>query len=109
MTITQLQLFTPSGQTNQIFIYHVVNLVNEAYSKTQFHLHISEAEVQACQISKTCYIAFESDLTYLINLGVADIRVLTVHHDARGLGLRLRLIAHTEAEAIGQDAKTVWL
>ena len=119
MTKLLIRLPTPSEQTSQSFIHHVVKLVNEAYASTESNLYkpgqlrTNDAEVQAWLASRTLHLAFSPDTAYPIgsvrvykvDARVADIGILTVHRDARALGLGQQLVAHAEAIAVEQGAE----
>jgi GNAT superfamily N-acetyltransferase len=119
MTIIEIRLPTASEQTSQHFIAHIVNLVNEAYASTESNLYkpgklrTNNAEVQTWLESETLHLAFKPDSVYPIgsvrvykvDATVADVGILTVHRDARALGLGRRLVAHAEAVAIKQGAR----
>jgi GNAT superfamily N-acetyltransferase len=106
MSTIQIRLPTPSEQTNQQFIHHVVKLVNEAYAGTEssFYkpgaLRTNSVEVHNWLTSGHFYLAFKPD---------PEIGILTVIRDARVLGLGRKLMAHAEEVASAEGAKTARL
>lgn len=123
MTPIQIRLPTPSEQSSHLFVQHVTTLINAAYAETESSLYkrgqqrTNNAEVRAWLASKTFHLAFKPDSSYpvgsvrlhKIDATVSDIGILTVHPDARALGLGRHLIAHAEMVAIEQGAKTMRL
>jgi GNAT superfamily N-acetyltransferase len=115
----QIRLPTPSEQTSQPFIPHIVKLVNEAYASTESNLYkpsklrTDDAEVQTWLASQTLHLAFKPDSiypigsvrVYKVDATVSDVGILTVHRDARALGLGRKLVAYAEAVAVKQGAK----
>lgn len=109
----QIRLPTPTEATSLPFITHIVNLVNEAYASTESSLYkpgklrTNAAEVQSWLETKTLYLAFTPESaypigsvrTYKIDATVSDVGILTVHRDARALGLGRKLVAHAEMVA----------
>jgi GNAT superfamily N-acetyltransferase len=123
MSTIQIRLPTPSEQTNQQFIHHVVTLVNEAYAGTEssFYrpgaLRTNDTEVHNWLISGHFYLAFKPDSNYPIGSvrvhkldpSVTEIGILTVNRDARAFGLGRKLMAHAEEVASAEGAKTARL
>ena len=119
----QIRLPTPTEQTSLPFITHIVHQVNEAYASTESNLYkpgklrTNATEVQSWLETKTLYLAFTPDSpypigsvrTYKIDATVSDVGILTVHRDARALGLGRKLVAHAEMVAIEQGARTARL
>ena len=119
----EIRLPTPQEQTSPPFINHIVHLVNEAYASTESNLYkpgklrTNATEVQSWLETKTLYLAFTSDSehpigsvrTYKIDATVSDVGILTVHRDARVLGLGRKLVAHAEAVAVEGGARTTRL
>ena len=115
----QIRLPTLTEQTSQPFINHIVHLVNEAYASTESNLYkpgklrTNVPEVQSWLETKTLYLAFTSDSaypigsvrTYKIDATVSDVGILTVHRDARALGLGRKLVAHAEMVAVEGGAR----
>lgn len=114
----QIRLPTPSEQNNPAFIQSVTTLINEAYGETESKLYkpgqkrTNAAEVRKWLASGHFYLAFSPSATYPIGSvnvpkiepGVSDLGVLTVHRDARSMGLGRRLIAHAEGVAIADGS-----
>lgn len=123
MTQIQIRLPTPTEQNSLPFITHIVHLVNEAYASTESNIYkpgklrTNATEVQSWLETKTLYLAFTPDSalpigtvrTYKIDATVSDVGILTVHHDARALGLGRRLVAHAEMVAMRGGARTARL
>ncbi|KAM0704624.1 hypothetical protein Q7P35_008858 [Cladosporium inversicolor] len=125
MTTTpiQIRLPTPQEQHSQPFVTHIVHLVNEAYASTESNLYkpgklrTNAAELQSWLETKTLYLAFTPELpypigsvrTYKIDATVSDVGILTVHRDARALGLGRKLVAHAEMVAVEGGARTARL
>ncbi|GAB7324510.1 hypothetical protein MBLNU13_g08420t1 [Cladosporium sp. NU13] len=123
MTQIQIRLPTPTEQTSLPFITHIVHLVNEAYASTESNLYkpgklrTNATEVQSWLETQTLYLAFTPDSpypigsvrTYKIDATVSDVGILTVHRDARALGLGRKLVAHAEMVAIEGGARTARL
>jgi GNAT superfamily N-acetyltransferase len=123
MSTIQIRLPTPSEQTSQQFIQHVVKLVNEAYAGTEssFYkpgaLRTNNTEVHNWLLSGHFYLAFKPDSNYPIgsvrvhklDSSVTEIGILTVNRDARALGLGRKLMAHAEEVASAEGAKTAHL
>ena len=119
MTQIEIRLPTPTEQISFPFITHIVNLVNEAYASTESNLYkpgklrTNAAEVQSWLETKTLYLAFTPDSalpigsvrTYKIDATVSDVGILTVHRDARALGLGRKLVAHAEMVAMQGGAR----
>lgn len=125
MTTTpiRIRLPDPHEQHSQPFIAHIVHLVNEAYASTESNLYkpgklrTNAAEVQSWLESKTLHLAFTPDSafpigsvrTYKIDATTSDVGILTVHRDARALGLGRKLVAHAEMVAVEAGARTARL
>lgn len=119
----QIRLPNPPEQTSLPFITHIAHLVNEAYASTESNLYkpgklrTNATEVQSWLQTNTLYLAFTPDSTlpigsvrtYKIDATVSDVGILTVHRDARALGLGRKLVAHAEMVAIEQGARTARL
>lgn len=123
MSNIQIRLPTPSEQTSQPFIQHVAKLINEAYAETDSKLYkpgklrTNSAEVSNWLASKQFYFAFSPEAdhpigsvrVHKVDSSVTDVGVLTVHKDARSLGLGRRLMSHAEEVAVSQGDKTMRL
>ena len=121
--LIQIRLPTPSEQSSPIFITHTVNLINSAYASTECNLYkpgklrTNAAEVQFWLETHTLYLAFTPDSpypigtvrTYKIDATVSDVGILTVHRDARALGLGRKLVAHAEMVTVEGGARTARL
>lgn len=123
MSEIQIRLPTPCEQDDPKFIQHVATLINEAYHETESKLYkpgqqrTNTAEVRKWLASGHFYLAFSPKATYPIGSvnvpkiepGVSDLGVLTVHRDARSLGLGRRLAAHADAVAIADGSRIMRL
>jgi len=115
----QIRLPTPTERTSLPFITHIVHLVNEAYASTESSLYkpgklrTNSTEIQSWLETQTLHLAFIPSSpypigtvrTYKITATVSDVGILTVHRDARALGLGRKLVAHAEMVAMQGGAR----